>query len=153
MLCGMQKSGQIEDGINFLIGEIYKLNPYRSPGYEFFFGRGFSQKPTSPYKRYNLFLRWAVRDSDIDLGLYKKIEKSRLLIPLDTHTHKVSLKLGLIDRKSYDFEAVLQLTQSLRRFDPSDPIKYDFALYRLGQSGEIDKILPELSASPDKTTE
>ena len=103
----MQKSGRIEDGINFLIGEIYRLNPYRSPGYEFFFGRSFAQKPTSPYKRYNLFLRWAVRDSDIDLGLYKKIEKSRLLIPLDTHTHKVSLKLGLIDRKSYDFEAVL----------------------------------------------
>ena len=153
VLCGMQKSGRIEDGINFLIGEIYRLNPYRSPGYEFFFGRGFAQKPTSPYKRYNLFLRWAVRDSDIDLGLYKKIEKSRLLIPLDTHTHKVSLKLGLIDRKSYDFEAVLQLTQSLRRFDPSDPVKYDFALYRLGQSGEIDKILPELSANLNKTAE
>ena len=47
----------------------------------------------------------------------------------------------------------MQLTQSLRRFDPSDPIKYDFALYRLGQSGEIDKILPELGANLNKTAE
>jgi len=52
---------------------------------------------------------------------------------LDTHTFNVGKKLGLIDRKSYDFQAVLELTQSLKDIDENDPVKYDFALYRLGQ--------------------
>ena len=88
-----------------------------------------------------MYLRWAVRDTDIDLGLFKSLPKSELLIPLDVHTHRVSLALGLISRKSYDFNAVLQLTKKLAQFDPQDPIKYDFALYRIGQSGELAKIL------------
>lgn len=137
---GMKNSGQIIDGINKLMKFIYKLNPYTSFGYNFYFGSVF-QKPVSPYKRYNMFLRWMVRNSDIDLGLFKTINKKDLLIPLDTHTHKVALKLRLINRKSYDFRAVLELTHKLREFDPSDPIKYDFALYRLGQSKEIDTLL------------
>lgn len=65
-----------------------------------------------------------------------EIKPKHLLIPLDTHTHKVALNFGLLSRKSYDFKAVLELTQILREFDPQDPIKYDFALYRLGQSKE-----------------
>ena len=137
VLKGLSQKGEMIDGINFLIKQIYKLNDYKSPGYEFFFGRNFHDKPISPYKRYNLFLRWAVRKSDIDLGFYEKISQGDLLIPLDVHTHRVSLKLGLIERKSYDFEAVNLLTKKLREFDKNDPIKYDFALYRLGQSGEF----------------
>lgn len=65
-----------------------------------------------------------------------EIKPKHLLIPLDTHTHKVALNFGLLSRKSYDFKAVLELTQILCEFDPQDPIKYDFALYRLGQSKE-----------------
>lgn len=134
---GMQKGG-IEMGISALIKTIYSLNPYRSNGYEFFFGKSFERAPTSPLKRYNMYLRWMVRDSDIDMGLFKRIDKSELLIPLDVHTHRTSLRLGLIKRKSYDFKAVLELSEQLRKFDPKDPIKYDFALYRLGQLGELD---------------
>lgn len=137
---GFGKSGLMIDGINELIKFIYSLNSYRSDGYEFFFGRAFDSKPISPYKRYNMFMRWMVRDTDIDLGIFKNLPKSELLIPLDVHTHRVSLRLGLIDRKSYNFNAVLELTNKLREFDYLDPIKYDFALYRIGQSGEIDKI-------------
>ena len=87
-------------------------------------------------KRYNMFLRWVVRNDELDLGLWSGIDTAHLLMPLDTHTHKVALKLGLMRRKSYDFKAVLELTENLRKFDAKDPIKYDFALYRLGQSKE-----------------
>ena len=65
-------------------------------------------------------------------------------MPLDVHTHRVSLNLGLISRKSYDFKAVRELTDKLCEFDPTDPIKYDFALYRIGQSGELTEILNKI---------
>lgn len=83
-----------------------------------------------------MYLRWMVRKDRLDLGLFKKIDKKDLLIPLDTHTHKVALAFCLMQRKTYDFKAVLELTQKLKEFDNLDPIKYDFALYRLGQSKE-----------------
>lgn len=135
---GFDKNGLMIEAINALIAKIYSLNSYKSDGYEFFFGRVFDKKPTSPYKRYNMFLRWMVRDTDIDLGLFKSLPKSELLMPLDVHTHRVSLNLGLCARKSYDFNAVLDLTNNLKNFDPLDPIKYDFALYRIGQGKELE---------------
>ena len=124
-------------GVNTLMRQIYALNSYRSFGYEFFFGKVFKREPISAYKRYNMWLRWMVRKSDIDLGLFDKISPSALILPLDTHTHKVSLKIGLCSRKSYDYKAAFEITQNLRQFDPQDPIKYDFAIYRLWKSGEI----------------
>ncbi|QKF64824.1 TIGR02757 family protein [Campylobacter corcagiensis] len=141
---GLKSGGSIEFGIKNLIDKIYLLNPYRSDGYEFFYSKSFEKAPKSPYKRYNMYLRWMVRNSDIDLGIFKSIPKSMLLMPLDVHTQRVSRALGLLKRKSYDFKAVLELTKNLQKFDPDDPIKYDFALYRLGQSGEIKEILKNL---------
>lgn len=141
---GQAKNGEMIEGVNELIKFIYGLNSYRSDGYEFFFGKSFSKEPQSPYKRYNMYLRWMVRDSDIDLGLFKNLPKDRLLMPLDVHTHRVSLNLGLINRKSYDFKAVMDLTKKLREFDELDPIKYDFALYRIGQSKELETIVKNL---------
>ena len=141
---GLAKNGEMIEAVNELIKFIYGLNSYRSDGYEFFFGKSFSKAPQSPYKRYNMYLRWMVRDSDIDLGLFKSLPKSKLLMPLDVHTHRVSLNLGLISRKSYNFRAVRELTDKLCEFDPADPIKYDFALYRIGQSGELAQILSEI---------
>lgn len=140
ILKGFKKNNQIIDGINELIKEIYKLNSYKSDGYEFYFGKSFDDKAKSPYKRYNMFLRWMVRDKDIDLGLFKKLNSKDLLIPLDVHTHKISLKLGLLDRKTYDFRSVCLLTEKLREFDKDDPIKYDFALYRISQLNEFQGI-------------
>ncbi|EGK8084593.1 TIGR02757 family protein [Campylobacter lari] len=130
-----QKEQNITQAIKAFIETIYKLNPYKSYGYEFFFSKEFSI-PKGPLKRYNMYLRWMVRKDELDLGLFKNIDKKDLLIPLDTHTHKVSLKLKLLKRKIYDFKSVLELTQSLKKFDPADPIKYDFALYRIGQNKE-----------------
>jgi len=118
------------------IAEIYKINSFRSYGYEFFFGKTFKELPKAPLKRYNLFLRWLVRKDGLDLGLWAdEFPSQNLLIPLDVHTHKMALSLGLLQRKSYDFKAVLELSAFLKKFDAKDPIKYDFALYRLGQCG------------------
>ncbi|MGB5791469.1 DUF2400 family protein, partial [Poseidonibacter sp.] len=69
----------------------------------------------------------------LDMGLWSGIDKKDLLLPLDTHTFKVSQKLGLLTRKTYDLKSAILITEKLREFDDADPIKYDFALYRIGQ--------------------
>ena len=130
---GYNQKLDVMDGIYRIIETIYDINPYRSRGYEFLIGKVPKKKPTSPYKRWLMFLRWMVRDDNLDLGLWEKVDKKDLLMPLDTHTFKIGQKLGLIKRKSYDFKSVLELTESLRKIDIKDPVKYDFALYRIGQ--------------------
>jgi len=134
-LNGYNKEHNVIEGIAEIIKTIYKTNPYRSKGYEFLIGKipPKKTKGVSPYKRWNMFLRWMVRDSEPDLGLWSGVEKNKLIIPLDTHTHKVSLSLGLLKRKTYDLQAAIELTDKLKEFDPNDPLKYDFALYRIGQ--------------------
>lgn len=88
----------------------------------------------SAAKRVNMYLRWMIRDDHkgIDFGLWKGIPASALLIPLDVHTGNVSRQLGLLTRKQNDIRAVKELTERLREFDPTDPIRYDFALFGLG---------------------
>lgn len=86
----------------------------------------------SACKRLNMLLRWLVRDGVVDLGIWNFIPKSELLIPLDVHVAKVSRNLGLLQRKQNDFGAVKELTDKLKEFDPSDPVKYDFAMFGYG---------------------
>ena len=121
------------DGIRHLLELLYAENSYRTRGYQFLLGTIPSQRPTAPYKRWHMFLRWMVRKDALDLGLWERVRRKDLLMPLDTHTFRVGQQLGLIKRKSYDFLAVQELTEALKRLDPNEPIKYDFALYRLGQ--------------------
>jgi uncharacterized protein (TIGR02757 family) len=85
-------------------------------------------------KRLLMFLRWMVRrdDNGVDFGLWKNIPSSLLMCPLDVHSGRVARKLGLLNRKQNDWQAVEELTASLRSFDPLDPVKYDFALFGLG---------------------
>ncbi|NOX14529.1 MAG: TIGR02757 family protein [Epsilonproteobacteria bacterium] len=130
---GYHKNYDVMDGIFSLIETIYDANSYRSRGYEFLIGKVPKKNPTSPYKRWHMYLRWMVRDDNLDLGLWSGVRRDDLLMPLDTHTFKIGQKLGLIERKTYDFKAVVELTSSLIRLDNKDPIKYDFALYRIGQ--------------------
>lgn len=94
-----------------------------------------SPKDKSPCKRVNLFLRWMVRDSDIDFGIWKEIPKDKLIIPLDTHIARISRCLGLTQRQTVDIKMAVEITENLKRFDPIDPLKYDFALCHLGISG------------------
>ncbi len=90
----------------------------------------------SACKRLNLFLRWMVRPNDgIDFGLWKEIPPAKLVIPLDTHIIRISRYLGLTARKSPDWKMAKEITESLKIFDPLDPLKYDFALCHLGISG------------------
>lgn len=91
----------------------------------------------STCKRLNLFLRWLVRKDNIDFGLWKKVSKSKLIIPVDIHVYRVSRELGLINRKSCDLKFALELTNVLKEFDPEDPVKYDFALCHLGIDKEF----------------
>jgi len=127
------RKGDVMDGLRALIGVLYDINPYRSRGYQFLLGTIPAMNPSSPYKRWHMYLRWMVRKDHLDLGLWQGVDTKDLLVPLDTHTFKLGKKLGLIQRKSYDFKAVLELSRALQKIDPSDPVKYDFALYRLGQ--------------------
>jgi len=83
-------------------------------------------------KRNHMFLRWMARKDEIDLGLWNFISPSKLLIPLDTHLFDISKRLGLTKRLSASRNAVLEITGKLRELNPNDPLKYDFALCRLG---------------------
>ncbi len=132
-LDGYSRNHDVMDGIYKLIEIIYDTNPYRSRGYEFLIGKIPKKTPVSPYKRWHMYLRWMVRDDNLDLGLWSGVRREDLLMPLDTHTFKIGQKLGLIKRKTYDFKSVLELTHSLKKLDSKDPVKYDFALYRIGQ--------------------
>jgi uncharacterized protein (TIGR02757 family) len=86
----------------------------------------------SAMKRVMLFLRWMVRPADgVDLGLWP-IPPSNLVIPLDTHIHKLSRNIGLTTRNAADYRAAEEITAALARLDPDDPTKYDFSLCHLG---------------------
>lgn len=88
----------------------------------------------SAAKRINMFLRWMVRNDNtgVDFGLWKSISPSILSCPLDIHSGNVARKLGLLDRTQNDAKALYELDTNLRLLDPSDPVKYDFALFGLG---------------------
>ncbi len=91
----------------------------------------------SALKRMNMMLRWFVREGVVDRGIWKFIDKSELLIPLDVHVGKISRKLGLLTRLNNDFKTVLELTNTLKTFDSKDPVKYDFALFGYGVNNKV----------------
>ena len=88
----------------------------------------------SSAKRFNMFLRWMVRSNEkgVDFGLWNKIDKSELSLPLDVHTGRIARLLGLLKRNANDSKAVEEINLKLREMDPKDPVKYDFALFGLG---------------------
>jgi len=83
-------------------------------------------------KRLNLFLRWMVRSDSVDPGGWVELNPSALLVPLDTHMLKNGRALGLTSRRQADRKTTLEITESFRKFDPEDPVRYDFSLTRLG---------------------
>ena len=100
-------------------------------------GQGFYHMIPNPenggaMKRMNMFLRWMVRKPPVDLGIWDFIKPKDLLIPLDVHVARISRQMGLLNRKSNDFKAVLELMRPLREFCPEDPVKYDFAMFAFG---------------------
>jgi uncharacterized protein (TIGR02757 family) len=93
-----------------------------------------SPRQKSTCKRLNMYLRWMVRQDDrgVDFGLWKSIRPAQLVCPIDVHVARVARRFQLLQRKPLDWTAALDLTAHLRRMDPADPVKYDFALFGLG---------------------
>ncbi len=90
----------------------------------------------SACKRMNLFLRWMVRKDSVDPGGWDNVPKSKLIVPLDVHMHRISRKLGLTARKAADMRTAREITAEFARWVPEDPVRYDFALTRPGIGGE-----------------
>lgn len=104
-------NGRITNGLSFLL-------PKPSSG--------------SACKRLNLFLRWMVRNDDIDTGLWKSIAQAKLIVPLDVHMGRLCRILKLYDQKTPSLAAAVKITNSFAKIQPTDPVKYDFALSRIG---------------------
>jgi len=89
----------------------------------------------SACKRLNLFLRWMVRRDNVDPGGWDEIPPARLIIPLDTHVHRIGLALGMTTRRQANLRTALEITAAFREIAPDDPARYDFALAHLGIDG------------------
>ena len=81
-----------------------------------------------------MFLRWVTRNDEkgVDFGIWKSVSPSELSCPLDVHSGNVARTLGILNRTQNDQRALIELDEALRKFDPRDPVKYDFALFGLG---------------------
>ncbi len=86
----------------------------------------------SACKRLNLYLRWMARGDEVDPGPWESVSPSKLVIPLDTHMHRISRALGLTRRPQPDARTALEVTRAFREMRPRDPVRYDFSLTRLG---------------------
>lgn len=86
----------------------------------------------SACKRLNLFLRWMVRDDNVDTGLWKSIDKAKLVVPIDVHMSRLCKILGFYNKKSVSLQTAVQITQGFAEIEPADPVKYDFSLSRVG---------------------
>jgi uncharacterized protein (TIGR02757 family) len=101
----------------------------RRPGVGYFFPR---PSTGSACKRMNLYLRWMVRRDALDLGVWTRVSPSKLIVPLDTHVIRVGKELRLTRYSSPGWRMARDITRALRRLEPSDPVKYDYALCHLG---------------------
>lgn len=154
-----EEDGTIENGLSGLMGSFIGTETSMIYGKDIR-PRGLLQFFPSPAggsacKRANLFLRWMIRDSDIDFGIWKSVPKNKLVIPLDTHVARISRCMGLTRRKGQDWKTALEITEALRKLDPEDPLKYDFALCHKGISGfcrglESREICPRCALKRDR---
>jgi uncharacterized protein (TIGR02757 family) len=94
----------------------------------------------SACKRLNLYLRWMARKGGVDLGVWRRPEPRQLVLPLDAHTQAIARRLRFTRYRSPGWAMAVDITRRLRRFDPEDPVKYDFALYRLDQWKDEERI-------------
>ncbi len=113
-------------GLSFLYDQI-KKNHGSGPGHLLA-----DPKKNSACKRSHLFLRWMIRNDNVDPGIWKKLDSSRLIVPLDTHMYRIGIMLGFTERKSRDIKTALEITKGFREILREDPVKYDFCLTRFG---------------------
>lgn len=132
------------DGLEELFKHGYEQNKMFETVVDYFYaradknvGQGFYHMIPNPHnggamKRMCMFLRWMVRKSCVDAGIWNFMKPSELYIPLDVHVARISRQMGLLKRSSNDFKAVVELTNKLKEFCPDDPVKYDFAMFGYG---------------------
>lgn len=125
---GFNKGGSVKSALQYFHSVFFEIPGERTRKHIANVERGASGK------RLNMFLRWMIRTdkNGVDFGIWKRIPASSLMLPLDVHTGNVARKLGLLARKQDNWKAVEEVTSELRKFDPEDPVKYDFALFGLG---------------------
>ena len=92
----------------------------------------------SACKRLNLFLRWMVREDQVDPGGWHRVNPNQLIVPLDTHMHRICARLNMTSRKNADMCTALEITRMFGKMEPTDPVRYDFALTRLGIRKDAD---------------
>jgi len=107
----VEHDGQVSRGVKYLLAD-----PARG----------------SASKRLNLFLRWMVRDDDVDTGLWKSIDKAKLIVPVDVHIARLSRILGFHSKKTVSLTTAVEITEAFAEIEPDDPVKFDFALSRIG---------------------
>lgn len=112
----------VKEGLIGFVGEIVPCRNYLLP----------CPSKKSACKRLNLFLKWMTRKPPVDLGIWTKVDASKLIIPLDVHVAKISRKLGILKRNANDWQSAYEITEKLKKFDANDPTKYDFALFGEG---------------------
>lgn len=110
-------------------GGLYRGRRPDAAGVRFFFP---SPEDGSACKRLNLYLRWMVRRDGVDLGVWRSVDPSVLVIPLDAHVYAIARRVRLTRYRSPGWPMAVDITRRLRKLDPSDPVKYDFALHRMG---------------------
>ena len=122
----------IHEALCFLVGELRKAGGDASSSLLPLPERG------SACKRLHLFLRWMVREDGVDPGGWRDVSPSKLIVPLDTHMHRICSRLHMTARKQGDLKTALEITRGFRRLAPEDPVKYDFVLTRLGIRKDCD---------------
>jgi uncharacterized protein (TIGR02757 family) len=123
---------------NYFIGETMKdkIAHFHQSFFDFDFAPSRTRKhianpaKNSSAKRLNMYLRWMVRNDELDFGIWKSINTSELKCPLDVHVQRAAFHFGLLTRTQQDWKAVEELSDNLLLLDGVDPIKYDLALFK-----------------------
>ncbi len=123
-----KRGEKIKEPLNCFANVIYLMLPKRNTSLKFLFP---FPSEGSGCRRWNLFLKWMVRDDGMDRGIWKRISPADLVIPLNLHIWKVSKKLGLTNRKFPDWQAAEEVTEKLKLLNPKDPLSYEFTLNNL----------------------
>ncbi|MCE5279134.1 MAG: TIGR02757 family protein [Planctomycetaceae bacterium] len=128
---GMRSGEDVWDGLEYLAGELTSGGGRKS----FLLSR---VAAGGACKRLHLMLRWLVRSDHVDLGCWDAAKASQLVVPLDTHMHRLAREMGLTTRKAADRRTAQEVTAAYARLTPRDPVRYDFALTRLGIRADMD---------------
>ena len=124
----LEEDKNLKEAISFFsehMNELFNQVSKSSHGLKFMFP---NPQNDSACKRMNLFLRWMIRRDNLDFGIWDDIPTSKLVIPVDTHIAAVAKKLKLTKQKLINWKMAEEITESLKKFDSKDPVKYDFSI-------------------------